>query len=303
MDKGRALLNEVFDDFVFNNIPIRLLHLTPTIHFVDRSTIRQHFKATIDAVTDEEIRRAMGYMPEAKKNLKEFVRSKVRYAILSHRWFDDGEPTFQHILNGTGVSGPGDEKLTRFCEKAREYGCEFVWSDTCCIDKTSSAELDESIRSMFRWYRESYICIAYLRNTSSLEALGDDEWFTRGWTLQELLAPRQMKFYMKDWTPLTDDPNDKRDHRDALMMTISKITRIPVTDLCHFEPGMWGFSLRKRLSWASHRKTTRIEDMAYSLTGIFDVSLTIAYGEGRRAFFHLMQAIIENNDSWEVFAW
>ncbi|KAF9226934.1 hypothetical protein BS17DRAFT_776366 [Gyrodon lividus] len=303
MDKRRALLNEIFDDFVFNNIPIRLLHLADTIQFVDRFVIRQHFKPTIDQVTDEEIQRAMGYAPKAKENLKEFVRSKVRYAILSHRWFGVGEPTFQQIMNGTALSGPAYEKLMMFCEKARGYGCELVWSDTCCIDKTSSAELDESIRSMFRWYRESYICIAYLHNTSKLEELGDDEWFTRGWTLQELLAPKQIKFYMKGWTPLTNDSNDKRDRADALMMTISKITRISLVDLCYFEPGMWGFSLRQRLSWASHRKTARIEDMAYSLIGIFDVSLTIAYGEGRRAFLRLLQAIIDSNDSWEVFAW
>ncbi|KAF8837291.1 HET-domain-containing protein [Paxillus ammoniavirescens] len=301
MDKQRALLNEVFDDFIFNNIPIRLLRLA-TMQFVDRSTVRQHFKPIIDQVSDEEIKRARSSWQPAE-SLKDFVRSIVRYAILSHRWFDVGEPTFQQFSNDIGGSGPGYQKLMMFCDKAREYGCEFVWSDTCCIDKTSSAELDESIRSMFRWYRESYVCIVYLRNTSTPEALGDDEWFTRGWTLQELLAPKQIKFYKRDWTPLTKDPNDKRDYPDGLMMTISKILRIPVLDLCYFEPGMWGFSLRQRLSWMSHRKTTRIEDMAYSMVGILDVSLTIAYGEGRRAFSRLLQAIIASNDSWEVFSW
>ncbi|KIJ69730.1 hypothetical protein HYDPIDRAFT_104348 [Hydnomerulius pinastri MD-312] len=303
MEKRRALLNEIFDDFVFNDIPIRLLHLNPTIHFVDRLFIRQHFKPIIDQVTDQEIQKQSGYAPKAKENLKEFVKTKVRYAILSHRWLDSGEPTYRDIKDSTALSGPAYEKLMKFIEKANEYGCEFVWSDTCCIDKTSSSELDESIRSMFRWYKESYICIAYLRDTSKLEELGNDEWFSRGWTLQELLAPKQIKFYKTDWTPLTNEINDKVDQRDSLMVTISKITRISIADLCFFTPGMWGYSLRERLSWASHRKTTRIEDMAYSLIGIFDVSLTVAYGEGRRAFLRLQQAIIENNDSWEVFAW
>ncbi|KAH7887303.1 hypothetical protein F5I97DRAFT_1804952, partial [Phlebopus sp. FC_14] len=294
----RALLNDIFDDFVFNNIPIRLLHLGgPQLTFVDRFFIKQHFKPTIDQITDSEIQRG------TKQSLKDLVKSKVKYAILSHRWFDVGEPTFRHVLDGQEAApGPREahEKLIKFCEIARrDYGCEFVWADTCCIDKTSSSELDESIRSMFRWYRESYICIAYLRGTTEIEELADDEWFTRGWTLQELLAPTQIKFYKRDWAPLTDDPNDKRDTPNSLMVTISKITRIAIGDLCFFEPGF----LRERLSWASNRKTTRVEDKAYSLIGILDVSLTVAYGEGSRAFLRLQQAIIETYDSWEIFAW
>ncbi|KAH7922059.1 hypothetical protein BV22DRAFT_972178, partial [Leucogyrophana mollusca] len=270
---------------------------------VDRAFVRQHFKSAIDNVTDKELRSAQGYLPKMKESLHALVKTRVKYAILSHRWFDVGEPTYQDLSKKEKLVGAGVDKLMEFCRKAKEYGCDFAWSDTCCIDKTSSSELDESIRSMFRWYRESYVCIAYLGETTSLEDLERDAWFTRGWTLQELLAPTQIKFYKKDWTPLTSALNDKEDNSKSIMHTISRITNISIMDLCWFTPGMWGFSLRERLSWASHRKTTRVEDMAYCLIGIFDVSLTVAYGEGRRAFLRLQQAIIENNDSWEVFAW
>ncbi|KAH7913147.1 hypothetical protein BJ138DRAFT_1146676 [Hygrophoropsis aurantiaca] len=301
---ARALLGQAFNDFIFNDIPLHLIHLL-TMNLVDRIFVRQHFKPVIDNITDNELKpaRVETSLRKMKDKLTALVKTKVKYAILSHRWFDVGEPTYQEFVGGTNVVGSGADKLVMFCQKAKEYGCEFAWSDTCCIDKTSSSELDESIRSMFRWYRESYICIAYLGETISLEGLEGDAWFTRGWTLQELLAPSQIKFYKKDWTPLTSVPNDKEDNPRSIMFPISRITNISIMDLCYFTPGMWGYSMRERLSWASHRKTTRVEDMAYCLIGIFDINLTVAYGEGRRAFLRLQQAIIENNDSWEIFAW
>ncbi|KAG1793798.1 uncharacterized protein BJ212DRAFT_1535814 [Suillus subaureus] len=128
-------------------------------------------------------------------------------------------------------------QLYAFCQKARDdFNCSFAWCDMCCIDKTSSSELDEAIRSMFRWYRNSHICITYLQGTDSINDLAEDEWFGRGWTLLELLAPFRMKFYGKSWAPLRplhESENDKC-NSDSILQEISRITRIPETDLRAF---------------------------------------------------------------------
>jgi hypothetical protein len=170
---------------------------------------------TEDLIAEEQAR----FLPPLARErvIPTLVQSKVEYGILSHRWFDTGEPSYQEMmgenlrslsharhpssnrisrLNGghctlhvsctarvKEVQSPGYIKLERCCEEATRFGLHFLWSDTCCIDKNSSAELDESIRSMFRWYRNSTICIAYLGETLVLEDLGRDEWFMRGWTL------------------------------------------------------------------------------------------------------------------------
>ncbi|KIJ11860.1 hypothetical protein PAXINDRAFT_83829, partial [Paxillus involutus ATCC 200175] len=193
----------------------------------------------------------------------------------------------------------GYTKLVEFCEKAAEYGCRLAWSDTCCINKDSSTELEEAIRSMFKWYRDAHVCIAYLAETTSVDDLGKDVWFTRGWTLQELLAPRTMKFYGGGWAPLTNSTNDKKDV--VMMNALSQATGIPLDDLRYFRPGTR--DVHERMMWASTRTTTRIEDIAYCLIGIFDVSMTIAYGEGQRAFYRLMEAIINRCGEWQIMAW
>ena len=127
--------------------------------------------------------------------LKQFIEGSIPpYAILSHRWFDE-EPTFKEVLKERlDPSKKGHKKLVRACETATRYEVNYLWTDTCCIDKRSSAELSEAINSMYAWYENAKVCIAYLADVSS--ELGLDEsfqksvWFTRSWTLQELLAPR-----------------------------------------------------------------------------------------------------------------
>ncbi|KAH7923420.1 HET-domain-containing protein, partial [Leucogyrophana mollusca] len=228
------------------------------------------------------------------------MSENVKYAIFSHRWLNAGEPTFQEMSKGERQEGPGYAKLKAFCEKAKEFGCDFVWSDTCCIDKTSSTELDEAIRSMFKWYRNSHICIAYLAESRVIADFVNEEWFRRGWTLQEVLAPWRMKFYGKGWIPFSDDKNDKGDE-SAVLDAISKVTKIPRFDLTNFCAGK--DMVRERMSWATNRRTTRIEDVAYSLVGIFDVSLTVAYGEGKKAFYRLLKAIVEESNAIDIFYW
>ncbi|KAG1736192.1 hypothetical protein EDB19DRAFT_1878603, partial [Suillus lakei] len=164
---------------------------------------------------------------------------------------------------------------------------------------------------MFRWYRNSHVCIAFLSETADLAALriqekgGIDEkeidaWFVRGWTLQELLAPSQIKFYGKDWEPLIQGSTNDRDGKD-IMGKISKLTDIGMDDLKSFTPGT--DRVPEKLFWASRRGTTRTEDKAYCLIGIFDISLVITYGEGKRAFFRLMEEILKRYDKWDVFLW
>jgi hypothetical protein len=164
-----------FDNYVMNDIPIRLIRLSD-MKLVGRNEVRNIFRGSVDA------------------NVYFYPSELVKYAILSHRWLDEGEPTYEEMKAGT-VAGPGREKLEGFCRKAKEYNVEFAWSNTCCIDKSSSTELDESIRSMFLWYENSHICIVHLAQSETIEDITNDEWTKRGWTLQELLAPHKIKFF------------------------------------------------------------------------------------------------------------
>ncbi|KAG1905341.1 heterokaryon incompatibility protein-domain-containing protein [Suillus fuscotomentosus] len=230
-----------------------------------------------------------------ESSIESAVVNLLKYAILSHRW-GESEPTFQDLKR----EGAGYKKLDKFCAKAKEYGCDFAWSDTCCINKESSSELDEAIRSMYMWYREAYICIVHLAQTNSWDTLENDEWFFRGWTLQELLAPLRMRFYYgPTWTPLTQNPNDKDDAK--VVRALYRATKIPENDLRNFRSGpnrAW-----EKMSWAASWKTTRVEDVAYSLTGIFDITMTVAYGEGDRAFKRFMAELIEKCKEWQILVW
>ena len=219
----------------------------------------------------------------------------------------------------TAPSSPGYNKLVKFCEKARtEYGCEYVWADTCCINKESSTELEEAILSMGVWYSEAGICIVHLAESLTLEHIMTDPWFTRGWTLQELLLSRKVRFYGKDWSPIcpavTEGRRDERagkDHREAqrindkdnesVVAALAKVTGIPEADIRHFVPSCTRLS--EKMRWASLRTTSRIEDMAYSLLGLFDVTMPIAYGEGARAFYKLMSTIGAQYTEPDFFAW
>ncbi|KAG1731240.1 heterokaryon incompatibility protein-domain-containing protein [Suillus paluster] len=263
------------DNYVMNYIPIHLVRLSD-MALVSREDVREHFKA----------RFLQSDGPPSET---------VKYATLSHRW-GQGEPTYATFeeMKKSARKTPGLEKLMNFCEKAKECGAEFAWSDTCCIDKSSSAELDESIRSMFKWYRNSHVCIVYLAQSETIEDVLHDEWMERGWTLQELLAPIRIKFFNKRWIAITRNNNDK-DH-SKMMDTLNRATGIPHGDLRRFN-NISPSNVDKRMTWAAKRKTTRVEDVAYSLMGIFRVSMQIAYGEGGdSAFGRLIEAIMQAGD-------
>ena len=194
-------------------------------------------------------------------------------------------------------------KLVEFFNISSKYGCNYVWFDSGCIDKSSSTELEESIRSMFNWYRNSKICIVHLADTTYVSDLRRDPWFTRGWTLQELLAPKRVKFFGKSWQHITLDSinNDKESDLKVLWQIISSITRIPLPALLDFTPGI--DHARDALVWVSKRKTTRIEDIAYCLIGLLDIPLSIAYGEGHMAFRRLQVEILQHSHDMGLFAW
>ena len=206
------------------------------------------------------------------------------YAILSHTWgADTEEVSFKDMMDGTAKSKvPGYNKI-RFCgEQARRDGLQYFWIDTCCIDKSSSTELQEAINSMFRWYRDAAKCYVYLAdvsrsadvNSSQLlmeSSFLESRWFTRGWTLQELVAPASVEFFSKEGEQL----GNKR----SLERHIHEVTGIPVKALRG--SSLSDFSVPERMSWAEKRETTRKEDKAYSLLGIFDVYMPLIYGEGR----------------------
>ena len=226
---------------------------------------------------------------------KDFVGDDIpRYAILSHTWgVDTEEVTFKDIMDGTGAGKPGYEKI-RFCgEQARRDGLRHFWIDTCCIDKSNSSELSEAVNSMFRWYGDAARCYVYLSDVSqdSNDEFSQWEsdfrksrWFTRGWTLQELLAPASVEFFSKE--------GQKIGNKKSLQRYIREITGIPVKAL-QGSP-LSGFSIAERISWQENRETTRKEDKAYSLLGICEVHMPLIYGEGREnAFKRLRKEINE----------
>ena len=223
------------------------------------------------------------------------------YAILSHCWVDGEEVSFQDIQNlNEAKLKRGFNKIEECCRQAKDDGLSYAWVDTCCIDKTSSAELSEAINSMFAWYSASEVCYAYLEDVESRDAfeksidkiLVNIRWFSRGWTLQELIAPFELVFFTKNW--------DRAGSRDLFQSAIHRWTGIP--------PGVLDKSVAledipaaTRMTWASTRTTSRQEDEAYCLLGIFDVRIPLLYGEGGLAFQRLQEEILRVTHDQTIF--
>jgi hypothetical protein len=216
---------------------------------------------------------------------KDFSDDIPCYAILSHTWGADiEEVTFRDLIDGTGKSKAGYNKI-RFCgEQVIRDDLQYFWVDTCCIDKSNSTELQEAINSMFRWYQNATKCYVYLSDVSTIKRKASDEfseftwesafrasrWFTRGWTVQELLAPSSVEFFSQEGKRI----GSKR----TLERQVHEITGIAISALQGASLSQFG--VNERLSWADNRQTTRKEDKAYSLLGIFDVYMPLIYGEG-----------------------
>jgi hypothetical protein len=210
--------------------------------------------------------------------LKQFDQEPFpKYAILSHRWGDQ-EISFQQLEAGLGTEKDGYRKIEAFCAQERKRGYEWCWVDTCGIDKTSSAELSEAINSMYRWYEQSAVCFVYLPDVSA-ETAPDGSTvfphfessclFTRGWILQELIAPRNVEFYTSDWTYAGD--------KSSIVTKLSITTEVDVGVLLGTE-SVRACSVAMIMSWASRRMTTRKEDIAYFLMGLFGIHMPLLYG-------------------------
>ncbi|KAK7468917.1 hypothetical protein VKT23_003414 [Stygiomarasmius scandens] len=232
--------------------------------------------------------------------LVEFYHITPPYAILSHTWEDD-EVVFQDMqYPGIAKAKKGFAKLSGACQLARSNGFSYIWIDCCCINKESSAELSEALNSMYQYYADSEVCYAYLSDVqghenprSHISMFKWCRWFTRGWTLQELIAPSRLVFYDKHWLQIGT--------RFDLHDVITAITRIPTQVLLGDSSGI---SIAKKMSWAALRQTTRPEDLAYSLLGIFGVNMPPLYGEGlTNAFMRLQLQIINTSDDRSIFAW
>ncbi|KAH9847149.1 heterokaryon incompatibility protein-domain-containing protein [Lenzites betulinus] len=249
------------------------------------------------------------------------------YAILSHTWQSEeegGEQTFDDVVklqaecpiadptpwdaktappvNDAFFSHPNlSEKIKRACEVARNAEFRLIWIDSCCIDKRSSAELSEAINSMYALYRDADVCFVFLADvphgTDPRERYSKfrwSRWHSRGWTLQELVAPPNVVFLTCDWTFLGT--------KTSLASTLKQITGVDAEILLGLRP-VESASVAKRMSWAAWRKTTRVEDRAYSLLGIFGVHMSPIYGEGTNAFLRLQEEIIKHIPDQSIFAW
>ncbi|KAK8076267.1 HET domain-containing protein [Apiospora phragmitis] len=245
--------------------------------------------------------------------IEEFVGSLLEheYAILSHTWQHGQEVTFHEWNAATagppstcdGIQGrQGYAKIKASWLQARSRGLDYLWVDTDCIDKTSSAELSEAINSMYFWYRHSAVCFAYLADVSGHD-LADNEcraqlrssrWFTRGFTLQELVAPIDVVFFSQDWHALGT--------KDTLVQTIANITGVRAKVLT-LEDRLSSVCIAEKMLWLAKRTTTRIEDMAYCMLGILDINMPLLYDEGAQAFIRLQRKIIKVRNDHTIFCW
>ncbi|KAH7915572.1 heterokaryon incompatibility protein-domain-containing protein [Hygrophoropsis aurantiaca] len=354
--------------------------------FCDGDQLRFNFKHSSEYIAVE----------KAKdwEKMRSLADKYFEFAMLSHRW-GDGEPLFRHVDREIRdercgsiymMKAPaGVQKLQHYCCTAAKCGYRWAWSDTCCIDKSSSSETQESINSMFSWYRNSALTIVHLSDMPDMaeveripsspsvdstfppyshepppeprlnansdypppvpnsalgkfvtldtmrdeECLGkaffepDDQikdrdlepflqayliispWFKRGWTLQELLAPKNIRFYSENWKSLEREDKDHlfaNQKQDPIWLkALAHASGIDEDTLVKLEPVCE--NIRERLRWAADRKTTKVEDIAYCLMGLFGISMPILYGEGASAFTRLQEEIMKRSDDLSLFDW
>ncbi|KAG1761434.1 hypothetical protein EDD22DRAFT_804504 [Suillus occidentalis] len=293
-------------DAQLENAPLRVLDTTTGL-LCDREAQISTFKTSTEY--KELLSSTITRSDFHTKRIEEVVRRNLQYAMLSHRW-EGKEPLLQDIqgksvydsdLNSVG----GMMKLRSFCKTARNARYNWAWSDTCCIDKNINVELQESVNSMFVWYHHSALTIVYLSDvppSSKSGALAKSAWNTRGWTVQEFIAPKVILFYQSNWTLYLDDRTPNHKKSIAIMQELKNATGIGRLTVAAFRPSM--NNVREKLHWASSRVTTRQEDIAYSLFGIFGVRLPVDYGEKEdKALGRLLQEIVARSGDITGLDW
>lgn len=231
------------------------------------------------------------------KLTKDLTADIPGYAILSHTWgSDDNELTMQDVVEGRGREKAGYRKI-EFCRaQTASDNIRYFWIDTCCIDKTNSTELSRAINSMYRWYRRAIKCYVYLSDVSGTATsppstlFTQSRWFTRGWTLQELIAPHVVQFFASDGSYIGS--------KDSLKQEIERATGIQLAALRHTPLG--DFSLQDRMLWAKGRTTKLEEDGVYCMLGIFQVHMPLIYGEGLRDAFIRLEDAIERKRAFDI---
>ncbi|KAI6102587.1 hypothetical protein EDD16DRAFT_346135 [Pisolithus croceorrhizus] len=283
-------------------MPTRLLH-TLTGVLCNRDAQISHFMGSQQY--DQLLSSCKTCTPDQRTTLiHTTISGYFQFVTFSHRW-GVNEPLLRdvegHPIYGVSTEG-GLRKLQAFSLRACEQGYLWAWSDTCCIDKDSSAELQEAIGSMFAWYRRSALTIVHLSDVADTSSFGSSEWFRRGWTLQELLASKTVLFYTQDWSLYKNLSCSNHKTDPNVMEELKKATSIDSRFFTQFSPGM--DDSRLRLQWASLRCTTRPEDIAYSLFGIFDLHLPVLYGESaQKALGRLLVEIISQSGDISVLDW
>ncbi|KAG2346373.1 hypothetical protein BDR05DRAFT_997367 [Suillus weaverae] len=284
--------------------PLRLLN-TWTGRLCDREA---QINAFVESTEYKELlSSSMTHDPLQTEPIREAVEKYFSWAMLSHRW-ESKEPLL-HDIQGKVVYDldPAGTvlKLQTFFQIARDAGHRWAWSDTCCINQNNNVELQRSVNSMFVWYRQPALTIIYLSDvppSAKSGALANSVWNTRGWTVQEFLAPDVVLFYQKDWTLYLNDRSPN--HKDSLtiMQELEHSTGIDAQALVAFRPGMT--RAREKLQWESTRATTLQEDIAYSLFGIFGVHLPVIYDETKHnALGRLLQEIIAQSGDITTLDW
>ena len=234
------------------------------------------------------------------------VAKYYRYATFSHKW-EDNEPLFEkviHIVVYDLEESLTHDKLQMFCKIVRDSGFHWAWSDTCCINKGDHVVLQEALVSMFKWYEGSALTIVLLRGVRSPSKRGDlvrSIWNTRAWTFQEYHASKVVRFYTEDWKPYLnpDIPNHKES--PEIISEMEEATGVSARALLALRPGL--DDIREKLRLASTRRTTRVEDSAYSLLGIFSMSLSVVYGEGDKALGRFLAQLLTSSGDTSILAW
>lgn len=228
------------------------------------------------------------------------------YAILSHTWSHGNEISYQEMIairlqsDHPAKQKSGYAKILKACEVSKNAGHQYIWIDTCCIDQSSSSDQSEAINSMFRWYQNAKVCFAHLEDLPPRcnldESMPRCKWFTRGWCLQELIAPRDVVFYDRTWVAV-----GSKLEADVRCI-VSRISTIKENVLA--DPSLLPMmSVAQKMAWAAYRETTKVEDKAYCLLGIFGVNMPLIYGEGQKAFIRLQKEIINESNDLSIFAW
>ena len=238
--------------------------------------------------------------------IEQEVTEYYHYATFSHKW-EDNEPLFEKVIRVVVYDleeSPTHNKLQMFCKIVQDAGFHWAWSDTCCVNKADHVVLQEALVSMFKWYQGSSLTIIFLRGVLSPSRRGDlvrSIWNTRAWTLQEYHASKVVRFYTEDWVPYLnlDIPN----HKDSpdIISEMEEATSISARALRALRPGL--DNIREKLRLASTRQTTRVEDAAYSLLGIFSTSLPVVYGEGDMALGRLLAQLLTSSGDTNILAW